>query len=473
MVANELFARQGVQVTYWVAWEARRRLMEKINGNYEEGYKLVPNMCRNILANNPDSIVKWYVNDDTNEFRGLFIGFMASLQGWVDGCRPVIGLDGCFLKGKYGGACLSAMGLDAMNGLFPLAIFIGTGEHKVSWSVLLSHLQPYLNKHVGPITFMSDRQKGLIQAVQEYYPTAYHRFCFRHMYQNFKRDDNKGDYLEQLSWGAARALKECEYNDYMKAIEQDSAKAHAWLSKEPLKNWARHKFDKTCKCDKLTNNFSESFNAWILKIRDKPLVQFIDKYILALTALLYERRMMSRELEDNTVVPSVMHTIEKYARKRHKFTVEGISDFNYMALNRHGKKFFVNLQRMCCTCVQWQLSGVPCIHAVAVIIPRREPWIKYCSPYYSVESFRATYKGYIYPLNNIEDWEKGAENVLPPHVSRQPGRPKKMRIRDEDEPQRKGNRACKKCGNHGHNTRTCERRKDGNYSKRKGDIVLT
>ena len=36
-------------------------------------------------------------------FVGLCIAFKALLDGFMNGCKPLIGLDGCFLKGKYGG----------------------------------------------------------------------------------------------------------------------------------------------------------------------------------------------------------------------------------------------------------------------------------------------------------------------------------------------------------------------------------
>ncbi|KAL5727687.1 hypothetical protein ACHQM5_000855 [Ranunculus cassubicifolius] len=88
-----------------------------------------------------------------------------------------------------------------------------------------------------------------------------------------------------------------------------------------------------------------------------------------------------------------------------------------MARNRHWKKFFVDIEKLTCTCVQWQLSGVPCIHAVAVLLPRREPWARYCAPFYSVESFRKTYAGFIYPLDNIEDWEQFLYNLEDPRNS--------------------------------------------------------
>ncbi|TXG66492.1 hypothetical protein EZV62_007767 [Acer yangbiense] len=58
-----------------------------------------------------------------NCFR-LFLSFQAQKQGFLEGCRPFIGLDGCHLKGPCGGVLLSAVALDANSGIFPLVVCI-------------------------------------------------------------------------------------------------------------------------------------------------------------------------------------------------------------------------------------------------------------------------------------------------------------------------------------------------------------
>ena len=63
-----------------------------------------------------------------------------SLQGFLDGCRPFIGLDGCHLKGLDGGLLLTAISRDANNGMFPLAIAWVEAETKSSWKWFLEGL---------------------------------------------------------------------------------------------------------------------------------------------------------------------------------------------------------------------------------------------------------------------------------------------------------------------------------------------
>ena len=50
----------------------------------------------------------------------IFVCFEACRNGWKAGCRPLIGLDGCFLKGVYKGQLLTAVGVDGDGQVFPI-----------------------------------------------------------------------------------------------------------------------------------------------------------------------------------------------------------------------------------------------------------------------------------------------------------------------------------------------------------------
>jgi len=47
-------------------------------------------------------------------------------------CRPIIGLDGCFLKGEYGGELLTAVGRDKNDQMLPIAYVVVEVENKDS-----------------------------------------------------------------------------------------------------------------------------------------------------------------------------------------------------------------------------------------------------------------------------------------------------------------------------------------------------
>ncbi|XP_026442612.1 uncharacterized protein LOC113342213 [Papaver somniferum] len=121
--------------------------------------------------------------------------------------------------------------------------------------------------------------------------------------------------------------------------------------------------------------------------------------------------------------------------------------------------FTVNILAKTCSCLQWQLRGFPCMHAVSALHSIRPQWRKYCSDYYSVENYKATYAPTFAPLDDKSEWVQPNMNkkILNPPHSRKPGRPKSKRVRSYDEPRvEKTKRRCGKCGNvTNHNKRTC------------------
>ncbi|KAF9609363.1 hypothetical protein IFM89_015618 [Coptis chinensis] len=147
---------------------------------------------------------------------------------------------------------------------------------------------------------------------EDYCPTdnEYSKYCFRHMYKSFRKVFS-GELWENLAWGTAKAYKQQELTRILGVINKTDSKALDWLDTEPRSCWARAHFDWISKCDELTNNFSESSNSLILKIRDKPLVNFLDKYNLDLLQLVYGRRELSMSLMTGDEVPNVLFMIKK------------------------------------------------------------------------------------------------------------------------------------------------------------------
>ncbi|GJY50961.1 mutator type transposase [Tanacetum coccineum] len=123
----------------------------------------------------------------TRQFRRIYICLGALKNGFKAGKRDLLGLDGCFLSGPYPGQILTAVGVDPNNRIYPLAYAVVEGETKESWLWFLDclgdDLELFRNSN---FTFISDRQKGLIPALQETFPAAEHRYCLKHIYDNMK-----------------------------------------------------------------------------------------------------------------------------------------------------------------------------------------------------------------------------------------------------------------------------------------------
>jgi len=129
---------------------------------------------------------------------------------------------------------------------------------------------------------------------------------------------------------------------------------------------------------------------------------------------------------------------------------------------------------MTCTCYQWQMTGIPYGHTLAVCLARKEDPQTYAKGFYRLNAYHGTYAASIFPPNvnaasatvniyPIAGFVEVRENtnvLLPPKTRRPPGRPKKQRIRGANEVGGRAKRIhrCGRCGNTGHSRVSCRER---------------
>ncbi|KAK0586210.1 hypothetical protein LWI29_002814 [Acer saccharum] len=66
-------------------------------------------------------------------FQRLYICLGALKKGWKEGCRRILGLDGCFIKGFHTGQLLTAIGVDPNNQMYLVAYALVESECKDTW----------------------------------------------------------------------------------------------------------------------------------------------------------------------------------------------------------------------------------------------------------------------------------------------------------------------------------------------------
>lgn len=92
----------------------------------------------------------------------MYVCIDACKRGFVAGCRPLVGLDGCFLKGRYKAQLLVAVGIDPNDCIFPIGYGVVDVESRESWTWFVRNLSIDLNiENSGSWTFMSDKEKVL------------------------------------------------------------------------------------------------------------------------------------------------------------------------------------------------------------------------------------------------------------------------------------------------------------------------
>lgn len=95
------------------------------------------------------------------------------------------------MKGGFGRQLLSAIAKDENDNIFPVAIAVVEQENKESW---IWFLEQFVDDFGRPeelnLVFISDKQKGLLLAIETLFPTVEHMYCVKHIYNNFKVNHN-------------------------------------------------------------------------------------------------------------------------------------------------------------------------------------------------------------------------------------------------------------------------------------------
>lgn len=181
---------------------------------------------------------------------------------------------------------------------------------------------------------------------------------------------------------AARCPRKSDHEKALKNLKKQCPDAEAYLTGEnlPRECWARSHFDPSTKCENVTNNITESFNKWILKARDMPIVNAV-MYIQDLwMTTRWERKRDSADWDDEDCVPRVKEwVVDVCEKKLHPWKVRGADGIKWNVVG-DWTSYLVDLKEMTCNCQQWDHTGIPCVHAIAVLVNKtnkeRIPWGK-------------------------------------------------------------------------------------------------
>lgn len=464
-ILEEIHRVHGITLSYKQAWRGKERIMAAMRGSFEEGYRLLPQYCEQVKRTNPGSIASVYGNPTDNCFQRLFISFQACIYGFLNACRPLLGLDRTYLKSKYLGTLLLATGFDGDGALFPLAFGVVDEENDDNWMWFLSELHNLLEtntENMPRLTILSDRQKGIVDGVEANFPTAFHGFCMRHLSESFRKEFNNS-MLVNLLWEAAHALTVIDFEGKILEIEEISQDAAYWIRRIPPRLWATAYFEGT-RFGHLTANIIESLNTWLLEASGLPIIQMMECIRRQLMTWFNERRETSMQWT-SILVPSAERRVAEALERARTYQVLRANEAEFEVISHEGTNI-VDIRNRCCLCRGWQLYGLPCAHAVAALLSCRQNVHRFTEICFTVATYRKTYSQTIHPIPDKSLWKELSEGdpnaskaidciINPPKSLRPPGRPRKKRVRAEDRGRVKRVVHCSRCNQTGHFRTTC------------------
>ncbi|KAK6786010.1 hypothetical protein RDI58_014535 [Solanum bulbocastanum] len=212
---------------------------------------------------------------------------------------------------------------------------------------------------------------GLLEAVRTVLPKAHQRYCARLIEANWCKRWGKGE-LKKLLWWAAWSSFTKEFEDQLQEIKEVNEEV-------------------------VDNNFTESFNAWIFKARYKPIIEMLEDIRVKIMERLAAKEVVVRKWKDDGFSPKSELLFIEYLKISKVCKVSGNEDNGYEVIegtDRH----IVNLREKKCTRRTWDLTEIPCPHAIKAMehkkmIPKKEiHW------YYSKEAALAVYKHKLQPV---------------------------------------------------------------------------
>ncbi|WVZ81107.1 LOW QUALITY PROTEIN: hypothetical protein U9M48_028523 [Paspalum notatum var. saurae] len=223
--------------------------------------------------------------------------------------------------------------------------------------------------------------------------------------------------------------------------------------------WVRAFFSEFPRCDILLNNNCEVFNKYILDAREMPILSMFERIKSQLMARHFNK---AKELADEMWLCLSKDKLNKAAEYANICYALPSGQGVFQVLVKE-YQHIVDIKAQTCDCRRWQLTGIPCSHAISCLWHERIPPESVLPICYSVEAYNCAYGNNIWPCKDKREWEhvQGLE-ILPPIYEKKPGRPPKSRRKQPHEVQGKHGPKlskhgvvihCKHCGEANHNSK--------------------
>ncbi|XP_008235762.1 PREDICTED: uncharacterized protein LOC103334566 [Prunus mume] len=345
---------------------------------------------------------------------------------------------------------------------YPLAFGVVDSETEENWTWFLQHLASLLLPMGTVVTFFSDRNQGLLNAMGFVFPEWPHSYCYYHLKQNLISKYLKSGYGKLLQDRVINLFSRCAYaiteEEFTVAMEEfvivGSSKVKAFIFDLSRDHYANAYF-KGMQYGEMANSLAESFNNWVGVFQDLPVLPLIEG-IRHKLMVLNSQRQIEAEKWTTILCPEMETRLWENAKagrtwvvRRSSFTVfEVFADYSVM----------VDLKQRTCSCHLWQIDGFHCTHAVAAILAKKDSVYDYVECYYRTDFFLKAYESHIFPILDIGKGlgsnSLAAGVVLLPITNRPAERPPTKRIKAFGE--FKKPLKCSRCSVTRQNRKTCK-----------------
>jgi zinc finger SWIM domain-containing protein 3 len=451
-IMNTIRSDYGVHSSYSTVWRGLNQHKQFNLLEDDSSFMMIKGFMQKLEGSNPGTITSLEFEQDGVTFKRAFLCPRSNQLAFVF-CRPMIIVDACHLRSRYGGVIMSACAHDGEGKIVPLAVGIAEVENESNWTYFLCQLSISIPEIMNEgLVVMHDREKGLQNAQFAVLPNSYQSICVFHLEKNLNaRFKSK---FQGKVWSAAKAFKQGGFEEALADIGTINADAETYLRHSNPTLWARSVFP-VPRFGCTTSNSAESLNSWMEPLRSTSHLNLLIKWVSAVSGLWFkktEELQSEKELLTKTVQKKLVSNIQDGNRMHVvQFSETGFQVFNPQS----NRTRIVDLKSNECSCGEFKEFMFPCRHAATAISKLKRPHSNYMHASYLKDSLCLVYGIPLIPVD-MEDVASDSAS-LPPNVKRKAGRPKTVRIRSRGEMDEENQLICSSCGQKGHNKRTCDK----------------
>lgn len=407
-----------IQIEYGkkISYHTARSAINSVKKNYglviDDAYSYIPSLVENIRRNGDFSE---YLCSKDGFFQRFFIMWSASQEFFMTS-RRLLYIDGTFLVGPNKGTLLVAISQDSCDQLVLMAIGIVESENLSSWNWFLQMMSTKIPMNNKDTIIFSDRERGIINAVNSIAPLSSKAYCVRHIAKNLKRSFRDSKSMEYF-WKAAYTYSIQEFNSIMESLKNYNLLFYKRLDSIGVNTWANALFP-VPRFGKMTTNPVESMNSALKKFIDKDVCSLIIAINNYAMEIYNERRQKKFSTQ---IVDSCLKLLNRNIMRGRVFTVQSSNEDIYLV----NHKYIIDILNGRCTCEKSPHIGVPCEHICAVLGNKNIDPISFVSKAYLSETYYGSFVKNILPLSSLD---LNKSDINPPVARRSRGRPRIKRI---------------------------------------------
>jgi len=153
-----------IKFSYYVVWDGKEKALDDILGSWEDSFDHAFSFKAELESKCPGSVVEVEYEEinGNHRFTRMFVALKPCIDGFLNGCRPNLGIDYAALTGKWKGQLAAAIGIDGHNWMFPVAYGVFGSETLENWEWFMKMLHKAIGSPIGLVyrCWEGDRQSS-------------------------------------------------------------------------------------------------------------------------------------------------------------------------------------------------------------------------------------------------------------------------------------------------------------------------